>query len=176
MKKLLYLLAISFSFQAHSGLLLEPFAGMAFNSSGEVASTDAEISGSTIGGRLGFQHLGFMLGLDGRQDKWNLDLDSGGDLDLSGQTLGFFVGYEFPVMLRVWANYIFSSEFENDDSDLKYSEGSGTILGIGYKALPFISLNLEISSIQTTKESTQDVDLEIDYNVYTLSISLPFSL
>lgn len=176
MKKLLYLLAISFSFQAYAGLLLEPFVGMAFNSSGEVANTDVDITGTSVGGRLGFQHLGFMLGLDGRQDKWNLDPESGSELDITGQTLGFFVGYEFPVMLRLWANYIFTSEFENDDSDLKYTEGSGTILGVGYKALPFVSLNLEISSLQTTKESTLDIDYEIDYNVYTLSVSIPLNL
>ena len=67
---------------------------------------------------------------------------------------------------------------DNDDADIKYTGGSGTVLGVGYKIFPFISVNLEYSNTSTStyESSAGEVDRDINYQSYLLSVSLPLSL
>ncbi len=181
-KNLLLLLTLITVFyqasKAQAGLLLEPLVGMELSSSGELNENNVDITGTTVGGRLGFQNLGFMVGLDGRRMSWNLEADNS-DVDYTFTQLSAFVGYDFPIMLRVWANYVFSLEGVNDDdSDTKLIEGSGTVIGIGYKVMPFVSLNLEMSNLKTDKLEVDpnETDYKSEYNTMMLSVSLPLSL
>ncbi|MBT4790372.1 MAG: hypothetical protein HON90_02275, partial [Halobacteriovoraceae bacterium] len=79
MKKsfLLLLAMISLSYyagNAHAGFLLEPYAGMQFNSTYDVdGGGDGNITGTAVGARVGFQNLGLMLGIDGRRSSWTLE-------------------------------------------------------------------------------------------------------
>ena len=183
MKKSLLLLTalislFYYSKNAQAAFLLEPFAGMNFNSTAELNGTDADVTGTSVGARIGFQNMGLMLGLDGRRNSWNFETDTT-DSDYTFSQLGFFVGYDFPMMLRIWGNYVFSYEGTNDDdSDIKLKEGSGMVFGIGYKVVPFVSLNFEISNLETKKldNGTSESNYDADYSTYLLSVSFPLSL
>ena len=83
------------------------------------------------------------------------------------------------IGIRLWGEYIFSFEGVNDDdSDSKLTEGSGTSFGVGYKVIPFLSLNFEISNLATAKAETSVLEYVSDraYTSYVLSVSLPFSI
>lgn len=184
MKKNILLLIVFVSFvlstnQAKAALFFEPFAGMAFNSSGELSGTEVDISGSSLGLRLGFENMGLSLGLDGRKNTWKLDPSSGVNSNYTYTQLGFFVGYELPAMIRFWGNYVFNLEgVDDDDADTKFTEGSGMVFGVGFKTIPFISLNFEISNLSTKKlkSAVSEIDYDTDYTAYTLGVSFPFTL
>ena len=100
--------------------------------------------------------------------------------------MGAFVGFEFPILLRVFGTYYFSDEQETDSTNLttvsqKSSKGSGIALGAGYTGLPFLALNVEYRSFnhdESTNYNGDTADLTTD-NTFTeimFSISLPFVL
>jgi len=169
-----------YSEKSRAGLLLEPYAGIHFNSKVGIKSTnDSEsVSGSAVGGRLGFQNLGLMLGLDAKMGTYKISNQSTND-ELKYKEYGFFIGYDFPILLRVWGEYIFSGTGELNDSKGEYSKISGTKLGIGYKIIPFVSLNLEIGNT-TYKDYEFDAGgkstNQVDFNTYLLSLSIPITL
>lgn len=176
------LIAFAFTSSAQAGLLLEPYMGMHVNSSltDNDCSSDCEksISGMALGGRIGFQNFGFMLGLNGKRATYDVEDSTSGDLVTT--TIGVFAGYDFPILIRVWGEYIISGTGAWDDSssNAELNVGSGTTLGIGYKVIPFVSLNLEIGAVNFD-EATYDGgsnSVDTDFNTYMLSVSVPFSL
>lgn len=180
MKKFFYLTAAMVSLffmteQVKAGTIIEPYAGTNLSSTWKTDNDDGDLSGTTIGARLGFSQMGFMAGIDGRRGSLGIKSDSGTS-DYTFTQLGAFVGYEAPMLLRFWAEYIFSVEgIDDDNSDNKYLSGSGTVFGVGYSAFPFISINLEVGSVTTTEfdNGTTKTDFDVTYNTYLLSISLP---
>ncbi len=166
---------------ASAGLLIEPLVGF---SKGELITDSGsgkdkwDFTGMSYGGRLGYQQLGFQIGLDYLNSNNNVDHS---DWDsLKGSEWTGFIGYEFPVLLRVYAGYIFSAtgegEYQNTNIDL--IEGSGTKFGIGFTGLPFVDINLEYRSITygDGKISGTKLGYEQEYDAYMLSFSLPFVL
>lgn len=184
-KNVILIIAMVFFFQlsqkAKADFYLEPFVGMLVNSTYDTGPDDGEISGSQVGARVGWTKLGFSLGLDGRRTSSSLESEDSNvdDSDYTATQAGFFVGYEFPILFRVWANYVFSSNASNDDnSEVKYTEGSGYTVGLGYKVFPFISLNLELFSIGYDKFKTALGEFDSDYKSegMILGISVPVSI
>jgi hypothetical protein len=92
-----------------------------------------------------------------------------------------FVGFEFPVLFRVYAGYIFSatgkSETSNGDYELK--NGTGAKFGLGFTGLPFIDINFEYRR-GTFKEyelaGTKYDDEESTYSAFMVGLSLPLNL
>jgi hypothetical protein len=115
MKYLLSFL-ILFSLNSQASFLLEPYAGLNFGSNWVAdGETDKDpISGTTIGGRAGVQRMGFMIGLDGMISTW--DIEGNINEEISVTSYGVFVGYDFPIMLRLWGTYIFGGTGEIEDS------------------------------------------------------------
>ena len=185
MKNFLLLFSLTlfaFSSPAQAGFLLEPYMGMHLNSSytdNDCASDCSKsISGIAIGGRAGFQNLGFMFGVSGKRVSYDVEDATSGDLATT--TIGVFPGYDFPILLRVWGEYILSGTGAWDDSssNQELNVASGTTLGVGYKIFPFISLNLEVGSIkfdETTYDGGSN-EIDTDFNTYMLGISVPLSL
>lgn len=179
---LFVLVAMTFSSNAKAGFLLEPYMGMHFNSSYTdndcVSDCDKSISGVAIGGRAGFQNLGFMFGVSGKRVSY--DVEDSTDGDLATTTIGVFAGYDFPILLRVWGEYILSGTGAWNDSSTnqELNVASGTTLGIGYKIFPFISLNLEIGSLNFDEYTSDSGDgtVDVDFNTYMLGISVPLSI
>jgi hypothetical protein len=185
MKKFLLLTAVMISFfyiseKANAGSIVEPYAGALLNSTySDDNSVKGDITGTTVGARVGFSQMGFMAGLDGRRIFSNYEPETGADSDYTFSQLGFFVGYEMPIMLRFWGEYVFSFEgVDDDDSENKIKKGSGMLFGVGYAFLPFVSVNLEMSNIISTQyaDSSGTSDFDMDHKSWVVSISIPLHL
>ncbi|MBC77929.1 MAG: hypothetical protein CME64_18125 [Halobacteriovoraceae bacterium] len=175
-KNLLILLFFAMIANSKAGLLIEPYAGAALSGSWENGAADGDYSGSTIGARLGFQQLGLFGGLDFRKSSFTVEEDGQSDEDLDATTYAAVLGYDFPILVRVWGEYIFGGEAELDSLD--YKEPSGTVLGIGYTGLPFLSVNFEMVSWKYDEYDAGVIsgDTDLEGNHYLLSISLPLNL
>ena len=71
----LALMVFVFSASAHADLLLEPYAGYFTGSYGQAGTPDEDLGGVTLGGRIGYQMLGFMVGGELMTGKWSDDAD-----------------------------------------------------------------------------------------------------
>ncbi|MCO4793948.1 MAG: outer membrane beta-barrel protein [Bacteriovoracaceae bacterium] len=195
---LITLLTLFFSAQASAGFLIEPYLGYVI--AGETTDTNytpvvtTEYSGLNLGGRLGFQYLGLMAGAQYEMMSTDLDVTQVGTGTakdaVKKSNMGIFVGYNFPMMLRVWGTYFLDSTLEGDDPNkagLQYINSTDTIsgggyaLGVGFTALPFISLNLEYRTYEYDEwEDTDGTPSSGNYtkkpesNEIFLSVSAPF--
>lgn len=170
---------------ASAGLLLEPVVG--YNLGGFEIDSDGwdkeNMRGPSVGGRIGYQNFGFQIGLDYLRSNLDID-DKDFKKDLAMNEFAGFVGFEFPILLRVYAGYIFSatgdSEYDNGtrNVDAKFKDGTGVKMGVGFTGLPFIDINFEYRK-GTFKEyklgSTKHED-DTDYNSFMIGLSLPFVL
>ena len=109
MKKLLAVMAIAIfsATQAHAGFMVEPYLGYETGTSGQGSSED-DYTGTAFGARLGYSMVGFMFGADYMAGSGTVDDTP--SLDVKSTNLGAFIGYEFPVMFRVYASYFFDSK------------------------------------------------------------------
>lgn len=185
---LLLAFALSYSFQSQAGLLIEPVVGYSWGklnseATGTLVEEDTQgLKGASYGGRLGYQNFGFQLGVDYLASSMVYGSD---DNKLTTSEFGGFIGYELPILLRVYAGYIFSGTgtLVSDDSsvdDLKLKGGSGPKIGVGLTLLPFLDMNIEYRSI--TYKTNSDIygnsglDVDFDYNAIMVAFSLPFVL
>lgn len=183
MKKLIQSLSILAFFmaivpKADASILIEPVVGYNVISSWENKdmTLDAKGSGLAYGGRFGWQNLGFQLGLDYLNS--TIDLDDNDLKDpVSMSEWALFAGFEFPVLLRAYAGYIFSANGETKDANndkVEFSKGTGMKLGVGFTMLPFLDINLEYR--KGTFTELNDSDTDTDYSAYMLGVSLPFNI
>lgn len=178
-------ITVPFTTTAQAATLLEPYVGTHLNSTYTnesntcTSSCSGSLTSSAVGGRLGFQNLGLMLGLNGKRAWYDFENVSDSLGEASTTTLGFFVGYDFPILLRAWFEYVISGRADWQDSDdVSWKVGSGKTFGIGYKVIPFVSLNLEFGSLKFTEQDAAGVatDIDVTLNTYMLSVSIPLSL
>jgi hypothetical protein len=92
-----------------------------------------------------------------------------------------FVGYEFPLFLRVYAGYIFSANGSSKDKNnlsVDFSKGTGSKLGVGFTGLPFVDINFEYRTGTLNQMSFGgiDYDTEIKYSTLMLGLSVPFTI
>jgi hypothetical protein len=176
----LFILILAFFVMApaKAGLLIEPVLGYTFLKS-EGGSDEDKSKGPSIGGRLGYQNLGFQLGLDYLRSNLDVD-DKGFDQDMVMSEFAGFVGFEFPIFLRVYAGYIFSANADSkyQGQKLSLTEGTGTKFGVGFTGLPFVDINFEYrkGTFTETKMGGTKFDLDTDYSAFMVGISLPFVL
>lgn len=183
--KFAQLLLLIFAFfvitPAKAGVLIEPVLGYNFGKfEGDNAIDSEKFTGPAFGGRLGYQNLGFQLGVDYLRSTLNID-DNSFKEDLTASEWAGFVGFEFPVLLRVYAGYIFSAQGETEvagSTKLDFNEGSGMKFGVGFTGLPFVDINFEYrkGSFAEYKLGGTKVEESIDYNSFMVGISLPFVL
>ncbi|HXH32038.1 MAG TPA: hypothetical protein VNJ01_14610 [Bacteriovoracaceae bacterium] len=171
-------LTVTFS-TANAGVLVEPLIGYNFGTDVETSTKNYDGSGAALGARLGYQNLGFQLGVDYLRSAIDLDSNDFSE-DLTMSEWAGFIGFEFPILLRVYAGYIFSAsgETESAGQTVEFTEGSGTKLGVGFTGLPFVVLNLEYraGTFDAIKTVGPEIKQETDYNSYLLSLSLPLNL
>lgn len=185
----LFILVLAFLIikPAQAGLLIEPVLGYNF---GKIDAGDSEkFVGPAVGGRLGYQNLGFQLGLD--YLKSNVDVDDNSYKEkVSADEFAGFVGFEFPILLRVYAGYIFSATGEskiranlNDGNgtqnyDLKLKDGTGTKFGVGFTGLPFVDINFEYrkGEFDSGKIGSANLAEKSKYEAFMIGVSLPFVL
>ncbi len=175
-----------FSVNTHADLLLEPYLGYAIGSGEMGSSFEYDYKTPQIGARVGYQMLGVMAGVDYSMSTGKYDLDTttvatGAETSTkySKKQLGLFVGYNLPILLRVWGTYYLSASTEDDIAPITKSSGGGYALGAGFTGLPFVSLNLEYRTYSYDESETSGVTTalnpESDFNEIFLSVSLPLT-
>ncbi|OUR97827.1 hypothetical protein A9Q84_06405 [Halobacteriovorax marinus] len=191
--------AFLFSTFTSAGVLIEPFVGFAAGS-GDYARTGATTretkeTSMQFGGRLGYQFLGLMGGLEYRRSSGSYKFDGPSTLsfglqptkaDYSGSEFGVFVGYNFPILARVYLGYAFNTKWEIDTTNSwragKGDEisGSTTTLGVGFTGLPFVSINFEyrMIALDKWKDISANTETVVDENINQLfvGISLPLDI
>ena len=188
MKHFYFLLAFTLlilTSTSQAAVLIEPVVGYNFGSKftiGEGSDTDSYSGGSgpSFGGRLGYQQLGFQLGLDYLKSSIDMD-DNDFDKNIDMSEWAAFVGFEFPIMLRVYAGYIFSATGETEaTSDIKVemSKGSGYKAGLGFTGLPFIDINFEYraGTFDEIEYAGTESDDTADYKSIMLGLSIPIAI
>jgi hypothetical protein len=174
--------ALFFGSAAHAALLVEPYAGYAFGGTiknGGFASSDT-ITGVEYGARLGFQKMGFMIGAEYLGG--NMDFKDSGTTYHVGQTdIGPFIGYQSLLGFRIFASYFISPTASTNTSPTeKFTSGWGAKIGVGYKVLQYMAVNLEYYSSQFSKDQVSGVTatlnpkLQASYYMLTLSFPLTF--
>lgn len=168
--KYLSVLLVFYSSLSMAGLLIEPVVGYNFINKVDVDGPKDYKSGAGLGygGRVGYKPGAFEFGLDYLHS--DLDMGSGDfDSNISMNEYGAFVGFEFPILVRVYGTYIFSADANTEvaNQDVTFNSGTGWKLGVGFTLLPFIDINADYRQI---KFDDEDVD------AYMLSLSLPFNL
>lgn len=184
---LFFLSLFVFGGTARAGVLVEPYLGFALGSGDNGGNVDYDYKTVQLGGRLGYQMLGFMGGIDYSLASFDLEREYNdntpgalGDLSTDKNQLGLFVGYDFPILLRAWATYYVSAKADFSNASINEMSGSGTGLGVGFTGLPFVSLNLEYRSFKydEAKDNNGTVSgfSERSLNEIFLSVSLPLDL
>lgn len=171
MKKLLVLFIISFS--TYGSVLFEPYVGMTFGGELEQGSSESSFDGASYGAKFGAQYMGLYGGFDYRLGNFTTNDDSVlADETLNAEIYYAFLGYEFPAFFKVWAGLGIGGRANSDD--LEFSEGSGSLIGFGYKGLPLVALNLEFVNWKYDKvDPGGDTDLE--GSNFLLSVSVPIN-
>lgn len=171
------MLALSFGSQA--ALLIEPYAGVNVNAgwSDDSFESTSQLSGTMYGARVGVQSFGFMTGLDARKGAWSVDDEDDTEIDYTHYAV--FAGYDFPILLRVYAEYILGgSGIDQDDNT--FIQPSGFVFGAGYKFFPYLSANLEFGNVDYKEvelaDGTNLEDREEGAKYFLLSLSIPFTL
>lgn len=171
----LLVIAVGFVSGAHADLLLEPYVGYQTGKyKGGGSSTD--FSGLDYGARIGWQQLGLMVGLDFMTGKMT-DKDTPKS-DITPQSFGVFVGYNFPVLLRVYGVYGFSNsmKFEQSGASGKFEGSPQLKIGLGYNFLPLLSIALEYTTGTYDEFNGRNMGTDMTTSAYGLSVSVPFTL
>lgn len=161
---------------ASAALLVEPHLGFNLGSSGDGDS----YNGGQIGMRLGYQQLGLMAGLDFTRSTFDQDQTVNSVKvanEMERNEWGVFVGYDFPILLRAWAAYYFSNTTKATTSNFEMS-GNTTELGVGFTALPFLSLNLmyRMINLDELKASGTTSKIDTSNQEFVVGVSLPLTL
>ena len=190
MKKLMIIcLFLTFGVtESKAGLLLEPYVGYQlgtldgkykYKSTGiEADYPETSHSGAGFGARVGFQTFGLMLGgvyetiPSITQERNDTESDLG-----SSSKLGVFVGYDFPLFLRVWGTYFLDVSAEDEDgNDFSDLYDSGVGAGVGLTFLPLVSLNVEYR-MYTWSDNFNNADYtDTNHSEIFVSVSLPLNL
>lgn len=180
---LLLALILGFSVESQAALLIEPVLGYSvgklnteIEALGATEKDDNSASGASYGGRLGFQNLGFQLGLDYLASSMSSDGE-----DVKTSEFGGFVGFEFPILLRVYAGYVFSGTADTkvEDESINLTGGTGPKVGVGFTILPFLDLNIEYRNIKyetNDEDLPANAELDADYQAVMFAVSLPFTI
>ncbi|QDK44752.1 hypothetical protein DOM22_06030 [Bdellovibrio sp. ZAP7] len=179
MKKMWLVLALflGLSGTAHAGVMIEPYLGFEMGKFTD-NNPDAKTELVNMGARLAWTTpvmlwlgLDYNLGVSG-----NYKPDSGSNETMKRNTLFAVAGIDLPILLRGWVGYGVTSELKMDGgSNAKYT-GNPIKIGVGFTALPFISLNLEyinenINKVETNSGTDNSPDNKA--SSYMLSVSLP---
>lgn len=180
--------------EAGAAVLVEPHLGYNLKATGDSTRSgtkyEYDYSGAQYGLRLGGQYLGFMAGLDYTLSNPEIETKTiaGTNKDeMKTRELGFFVGYNLPILIRAWGAYYFDVKSEDDSNGgataagTEYS-GSTKELGLGFTGLPFVSLNLVyrnvvLDEVKAGAVTTQlNGDAEISSHEFVVGVSLPLTL
>ncbi len=175
--------------EARAGLLIEPYLGYLPSTSTSSERTAAyggatysgKEDGYGIGARLGYSFIIPFVALDYSIKTLKYKADSGGtDTDDTATEMALVVGANLPIV-RVFAGYGFDFNLkQKSDSSTTTLKGTFTKVGVGFKVIPMVAVNLEYFMYSPSKIDTgsgeytfSDVVSTLKYNPIFLSISIP---
>lgn len=150
------LFVIAIATQAQARIMLEPYLGYEMDSKLKLESSGTDIggktSGTTLGARVAYAlptmvwfGVDYSLTKDAKF-KGNFSSDDG---KVDRSNLYVDVGVDLPVLARVWAGYgiMNSSKYKFDSGgETTLKDGTAIKLGVGFTALPLVSINVEVTS------------------------------
>jgi hypothetical protein len=168
-KCFLFLVIIVVSYSANASFLIDPYIGTGLiKTTFDETYSDDDDTLTSVGARLGYQVLLVSAGIDYSKGK-------SGNYEFTNTSL--FAGVDLPILIRAWVEYFISSDLSSNNSrfssvDFEFKRGRS--IGFGFTGLPFVSLNLEVQTIEY--EADAIVDIDFDSAAYIFSISLPLNL
>lgn len=160
-----------FGANANAGIMVEPFLAYEMSDYSASGGTERDVTGSHFGVRLAYTMLGAMVGAEYQTGSVSVEFPSG-DADLDTTDIGLFVGYEFPILLRIYGTFYLSHEATPESSQDLEGDG-GTKIGVSYMGLPFVALNFEMMSRSFDTQGSSTIDVETDGFMVGLGIPLP---
>ncbi|MBP9674868.1 MAG: hypothetical protein KBD63_07195 [Bacteriovoracaceae bacterium] len=187
MKKIILCLLLTSSLSHAVGILLDPSLGYLLGNTNEL-NADRSYNGINLGIKAAatfeFTPKFFVFGgLDGTYGSTNREAGGGfSEASYDEKNFGLVVGLMTPFMLRGWATYIFSSDFE--DAVGNSYKGNGFRLGVGFTGLPIVSLNLEYQRLNydekqfgaTKTRSALSGSNQLDTSAVVFSVSIPWHI
>ena len=164
---------------AHGAFLIEPYAGVNINGGwkDDGSNSTSQFSGNMYGARVGIERLGLLFGIDARKGSWDIDNDQG--TELSYTHYAAFVGYDFPILLRVYGEYLIGGTGV-DQNDNTLIQPTGFVFGVGYKFFPYLSANLEFGNVAYKEleldDGTNLQDRDEAGTYLLLSLSAPITI
>jgi hypothetical protein len=122
-----------------------------------------------------------MAGLDFTRSNFDMDVKTNAVTskhDFERNEFGVFVGYNFPIFIRAWAAYYFGNTTKDTTASSEFT-GNTKELGVGFTALPFLSVNLmyRMVNLDEYKSSTgAKSGVDISNQEFVVGISLPITL
>jgi hypothetical protein len=180
MKKLIILLALTFSHQAFSKWFADIHVGFGFVPDTDDNEKEIVFEGMETGIRFGLGHRILIFGFDGSYGWMNADFPyiSTTDSPMKKYDLGVFVGLEFQKLFRVWASYFPKSEWNFSSTGSPKLEGTAFGGGFGMTVLPYVTFNGEIKfynmNILTVSENSTTWTGDAKIKPYELIFSLGF--
>lgn len=169
------------SITANASLLIEPHIGYNISGGGTSSSVEYKYTNPELGLRFGGQYLGLMAGFDYTASTYTWTQTPGGDDKFDRGEFGVFVGYNLPILLRIWGAYYFTNTAKDKDATGKTAtgaqfKGNTKELGVGFTALPFLSLNVMYRNVVFTTKPAAVTGGDISNHEVVLGVSLPFTL
>jgi hypothetical protein len=187
---LVFILVLSHSVSA--AVLVEPHLSYTIIGDGDYNGSDNSYSGLNYGGRLGLKYHGLMMGGDYSKSSLSYSEKSttaSRDIKYDRNQIGAFVGFRFPLFIRIWYTYYledkltFKTTLSGWSTSGDYRKGTGDELGIGLTTLPFVSINFlyrhstyKKFSSATATSGEHDLTPIHKTTEYALGFSIPFSL
>lgn len=167
------LLSLSIAKTASAEIYLEPYLGYTAGK-WEKGTDEAKYRGPNYGLRAGYSMLGFAIGAEYGVGNYNDDASAGNRM--TNTDIGLFAGFEFPILVRVYATYFPKSKAKFDGTSTGETfDGRGLKFGLGFTALPFLAINLEYQT-NTYNESTKATTVdELKSTQVGINVSLPFA-
>ncbi len=188
--------ALILPLKSKADLLLEPYLSQEIGvqdakfASSYLSGVDwvGKTSGTGIGVRIGYTFPLVWTALDiNMMSAGNAAYDTSGYFDDTIKRNNYFldVGVDLPFLIRGWFGYGFKDTYEtkNSGGGSGTFEGTATKFGIGFKFIPFVSLNLEYVMHKYDKASGSSFPLgfngyfsKVENNALLITVGIPLSL
>lgn len=159
-----------------ANVLIEPHIAYNIYGNADYNTFKTKFNGTQYGARFGSQYLGFMGGLDFTHSAYtskSTSMAGNTSADVSRNQYGIFAGYNMPLFLRTWLGYYFLDK--SSGSSNSWNKGNGLELGIGFTALPFLSLNLEYRTSTYTTSNAGPLSPSFKTKEIVLGLSAPMT-
>ena len=159
---------------ARADVLFEPFAGYQIGQAKQSGQKNVDFKTTNYGARLGYGGFGLMAGVEYLTGQGVEDTTKAKTKPTS---MGVFLGYTLPVLLRLYGVYGFDTKFDrrSGTATSTYSEGTSVKFGLGITSLSFVAINIEYMTATYGKVNNAPTDHKYLTGSYGLALSFPLS-